>query len=363
MRVMDFTRSTPRLVVDLDWSPAYELLISLAAFASTDIQATFDSGQEVFEELRTRLSSELTAALGRLGPEGGKQWGTVMGLVWEDRLREPSDLIERIEGMPGNEFALILLGSRWPTLRAAVPPPLFVQASQGDHEALDQLATLTRQVEPEVKDATARIGVLKKLGPEATKLAFVDALRRWNDEVFSRQRPEVEPILRRDVEAKRALLGSVEPEKLIEAATHGLQYTANTWTRRVLLVPHVAMRPWNVMNAWDDVTIVCYPADDEPSPADPTEPPARLVRLHKALGDEKRLRMLKVLAISGGATLQELAGATGLAKSSAHHHTVILRSAGLLNVTLEDNSRYTLRRDAVPEMSGWLEDFLEGGGR
>jgi len=41
----------------------------------------------------------------------------------------------------------------------------------------------------------------------------------------------------------------------------------------------------------------------------------------------------------------------------------LLRSAGLLNVTLEDNSRYTLRRDAVPEMSGWLEDFLEGGGR
>jgi DNA-binding transcriptional ArsR family regulator len=84
-----------------------------------------------------------------------------------------------------------------------------------------------------------------------------------------------------------------------------------------------------------------------------------LVRLHKALGDEKRLRMLKVLA-QGPATLQELADAVGLAKSSAHHHTVILRSAGLVRVTLEENSRYSLRREFIPEASAMLGTFLEG---
>jgi DNA-binding transcriptional ArsR family regulator len=120
------------------------------------------------------------------------------------------------------------------------------------------------------------------------------------------------------------------------------------------------MRPWNIMNAWDETTIVCYPAADPDDVADPDEPPVRLVRLHKALGDERRLRMLKLLS-RRSATLQELADATGLAKSSAHHHTVILRSAGLLTVTLEDNSRYALREGVVPEVSRWLTDYVQGG--
>jgi DNA-binding transcriptional ArsR family regulator len=137
-----------------------------------------------------------------------------------------------------------------------------------------------------------------------------------------------------------------------------LQYTPQPWVRRVVLIPHLAMRPWNLLNAWDDTTLVCYPAADDDAPADPDAPPVRLVRLHKALGDEKRLRMLKTLA-RGAATLQQLADATGLAKSSAHHHTVILRSAGLVTVTLEDTSRYALRRDALPEVARWLDSFLE----
>ena len=118
------------------------------------------------------------------------------------------------------------------------------------------------------------------------------------------------------------------------------------------------MRPWNLMNAYDDVSVVCYPVADESLGVDHTAPPARLVRLHKALGDEKRLRILKRLA-GGGATLQELADQVGLAKSSTHHHLVILRSAGLIRVTLEDDSRYTLRPEFIPEATRWLEAFLE----
>jgi DNA-binding transcriptional ArsR family regulator len=84
-----------------------------------------------------------------------------------------------------------------------------------------------------------------------------------------------------------------------------------------------------------------------------------LLRLHKALSDEKRLRMLRLLA-DGPATLQQLADGVGLAKSSAHHHLVILRSAGLVKVTLERESLYTLRRDSIYDASRQLGAFLEG---
>jgi len=136
-----------------------------------------------------------------------------------------------------------------------------------------------------------------------------------------------------------------------------LEYTPQPWVRSVLLVPHVAMRPWNVLCSHDDVFIVGYPVADESLGIDATAPPPALLRLYKALGDEKRLRMLKILARSS-ATLQELADGVGLAKSSAHHHLVILRSAGLVRVTAEEFSRYTLRRDVIPEASALLEAFI-----
>jgi hypothetical protein len=37
---------------------------------------------------------------------------------------------------------------------------------------------------------------------------------------------------------------------------------------------------------------------------------------------------------------------------------VILRSAGLVRVTTEELSRYTLRRDVIPEASALLESFI-----
>jgi DNA-binding transcriptional ArsR family regulator len=117
------------------------------------------------------------------------------------------------------------------------------------------------------------------------------------------------------------------------------------------------MRPWNVLCSHDGFFILGYPVADESLGIDATAPPPGLLRLYKALGDEKRLRMLKILARSS-ATLQELADGVGLAKSSAHHHLVILRSAGLVRVTTEELSRYTLRRDVIPEASALLESFI-----
>jgi DNA-binding IclR family transcriptional regulator len=63
----------------------------------------------------------------------------------------------------------------------------------------------------------------------------------------------------------------------------------------------------------------------------------------------------------GPAGLPELAEAVGLAKSTTHHHMVVLRSAGLVRTTAEPEARYSLRRDIVPEASTLLSAFLGEG--
>ena len=356
-KVMDRTGSKARLEVDIEWAPAYELVMQLAATGSGDIKGTFDHVPPSFDELRTNLSPRLVAALELLGPAGGKNWGALVGLCWHLGLREPGDLIGHLSSLSAVDIRLVLLGAHLPALRAATPPRTLVAAAEGDRAAGRDLIEKVATVYPDDSDAEA-FALLVGLDPEETKSAVVAGLRGWHREVFAAQEAEVARALTRDLDAKRALARTTSPEHLIEIATNGLQYTPQQWVRRVVLIPHLAMRPWNVMNAWDEATIVCYPAADHDLPADPAEPPSRLVRLHKALGDEKRLRMLRVLS-SRTATLQELADATGLAKSSAHHHTVILRSAGLITVTLEDTSRYTLRREALPDVARWLDAYLE----
>jgi DNA-binding transcriptional ArsR family regulator len=80
------------------------------------------------------------------------------------------------------------------------------------------------------------------------------------------------------------------------------------------------------------------------------------VRLSKALGDEKRLRILRALA-DGEKTLMELADTFGVAKTTMHHHMIILRSAGLVTVGV-GSKRYRLRHETVPDVGALLSGYL-----
>jgi ArsR family transcriptional regulator len=82
------------------------------------------------------------------------------------------------------------------------------------------------------------------------------------------------------------------------------------------------------------------------------------VRLYRALGDDSRLRILRLLA-ERERYLTELANELGLSKPTVSHHMAQLRSAGLVTVSKQGNlTYYTLRRDradeAGPELSAYL---------
>ena len=47
----------------------------------------------------------------------------------------------------------------------------------------------------------------------------------------------------------------------------------------------------------------------------------------------------------------------GIAKSTMHHHVALLRAAGLLATS--GDKRYTLRREALHELPGILDAYLD----
>ena len=99
-------------------------------------------------------------------------------------------------------------------------------------------------------------------------------------------------------------------------------------------------------------------ADSALGPSDALTPPLSVVRLHRALGDETRLRILKLLA-SRDLYLTEIAQQLDLSKPTIKHHLAQLRSAGLVTITESGTVMYySLRRNRLDDASAELKRFL-----
>jgi DNA-binding transcriptional ArsR family regulator len=356
-RVMDLTRGRSRISVEVTASLPVEMLVQLTAFESPESTDTYDEGSALFDRVRTRASGDLMAALSSGDGPDWKPWGNLIGLAL---LPTPAatvpEFVGRVERLGPDELWRTLAGERVPVLREMFGEELIARAATGDESARRDMDRALRAL----GDGTDGFPHVLERPAGEVRAWTLEVLTRWHREVFALDEDATAGVLRRDMSAKRSLQRGLTDEQLIERATNGLDFRRDAWTRRVILAPHVSMRPWNVMAAFDDTAIICYPAADESLGEDPDAPAAALVRLHKALGDERRLRILKTLA-RGPASLQELADVVGLAKSTTHHHMVILRSAGLVRTTVEIDSRYSLRREAIPQLSSMLAAFLEGG--
>src|SRR5262249_41652746 len=296
-------------------------------------QATYEVGLEWFEKIRTSVSDRLLSAADQLGTASGHAWINLIGLATQDPpARDVPSLLARVESLDAVALRLYLLGAHVPAYERSVGRDVIVAAAEGDRQAQERLLSDRSHH----GKAGSDLGPLLSLSPERTRGAALELLERWYHEAFRPLEPEYWPILERDAEAKRALVAAVRPEQAIEIAS-GIEFVPQPGITRVYLIPQITTRPWVWLAEHDESRLYCYAVADESIAGREleAEPPGRLVRMHKALGDEKRMRMLRALSTSS-ATLQELADRFGLPKSTAHHHLAILRSAGLVRVTSDE---------------------------
>jgi DNA-binding transcriptional ArsR family regulator len=353
VKVMDLTGRATELP-SVQALESAELLISLCAFGLPDDWPTLELEPGLFERIRAAAPRRLIEAFERIGPAAGKVWANLVGVA----VRAPAadsapSFLQRVEAMSSLDVRLTLLGQHVPAYQRSLPAGVLARAAGGDGEAVGRLLTdglyFGGRADPILRSLLA-------LGADETKAAALEVLRGWWTDVFPHHFAPALPALRRDARQKRALAATTAPDRLIEMAG-GIEYAPDPTIRRVHLIPQHAMRPWVLLCEYDEDRLFCYPTSDESLSDEPADPPARLVRIHRALGDRKRLRMLSALA-SREATLQELADRFGLPKSTAHHHLAILRAAGLISVSAGYDRRYRLRRDVVPDASRLLETYL-----
>lgn len=267
-------------------------------------------------------------------------------LVVRPEIKTARHVVAAVDQLSDAELLECLFGE---LLESAEVAGFARKALNGDAEAY---AALGDQLE-HWKGHSVMPETLAELAPGARQV-----LHAWLPR-FEQAEVRVGRMLDRDVAGRHADDAITDPLGFVEKATNGIRMVPEQKTRRIVLAPSYFGRPYNSLIKVGEITLVCYPiADSALGAGGRAAPPVATLRLYRALGDESRLRILRLLA-ERDRYLTELATELDLSKPTVSHHLAQLRSAGLVTMTEQGNlTYYTLRRDraeqAGPELSAFL---------
>lgn len=348
-RLRKTTSAPPPFAASLEWGAAYEALLGLSMFTGDEPQESYEVGKGWFARARTAASRELVAALRKLVGTDGPRWFLLLGLVHEaGGAHDVERLLAHLRAVSPIDVLIALIGGRLPALRTTEGQTLVKAALAGEPKATADLAA--RSHGRNAKIAKRLIG----MGGKEVKRLTVEVVDRWNREVL-RPMGDGAEALAVDVAAKTKRARRMSPHQLVDFATGGINYEGEAGIDHVLLVPSIVTRPWITISDWDSTKIICYRGGLAGAPAS-GEPARDMVLVYRALGDETRLRLLRELA-GGDRRLAELTQTLGLSKSTLHGHLAVLRSAGLIRLSLGAEKRYGLRT-GLPDLNRLLADYM-----
>lgn len=252
------------------------------------------------------------------GDDVGTTWLHLLG--WAIELPEPRNveqLRSTIVASDPDAFELQLLGIDEPDADREADRGLIAAAQTRNPEAIEQLLATPRYFAGFARPALA--GVLST--PRGSRRdAYLGALEEWLAEAT----PWDERTALEAAERATALVTARPLAEALTTLTGGYNASPTPEIDRVVLVPQVTDRPFFVVMSHGTTQIVVFPGA--------TLPDREFVeRVATALSDPSRLDLVVHVA-SGLSTTAELMEATGLSRSTTHHHLTHLRVAGIVTV-------------------------------
>lgn len=344
--VRDLTRGGASYRIDWDVRTAYDFIFSLSgdAGATDDLPA---ADRVWLKDARAALDPEIQAGIRDLFESELAIHAGVL-LVDEPDVRTSADFLGLVEATAPADLVGALLADESHDRELE---DLLDRAIAGDVGAISDLSEKLPEWHRK-----GRLELLKD--PAVAKDRILAVLRAWQAP-FSTIESRVGSILERDYDDRAADRERLSPADLIETTTGGVRYLPEPGISRVILGPSYFSRPYNFLMSARDWRFFGYPvADSALGPSDALTPPLSLVRLHRALGDETRLRILKLLA-SRDLYLTEIAQQLDLSKPTIKHHMTQLRAAGLVTITDSGTVMYySLRRNRLDDASAEIKRFL-----
>ncbi len=294
--------------IKIEYSPAYELVLSLYAYIH-------------FHEMKFILL--------------GKEWR------------------EETAGTLPPRFASELEDERWEVLHRMV---LLIAQCPEKHTVEDFLQWLSQLPAGEIYERLAPwvSSIPLNLGEIRDRSLYL--LSEWNQHYFARVDADILRGLERDAERLVRLADTVSPIDLAEEATNGLRIEPTENLKQVILIPQYHCRPGTILDFFQGIATCLYPVME----IGENETISRLLPVTQCLSDEKRLQILRYLS-EKPRTLSEIQQHVKLAKSTVHHHVSSLRRAGMIRSHYIDSSApayYSLRHQFVDRLHADLHHYL-----
>ncbi|MBY0597555.1 ArsR/SmtB family transcription factor [Bacillus bingmayongensis] len=345
MEVLNLTsRKRETYDVQVKYSILFECALGIAAITNTGLIDTLEKSPSEWEEIRQLLSTEMIEHLHFV--EKHNTWKALLQLLYQEDFTDLPAFNQYINSLLEEDFKYICIpfvGHKYQEMRK--------NAANGEIEAVRELQEITSSN----PFFPAYIDFICKVDIKMLKEHLIAVMTGWYEAVIEPEGEKLSFILKQDYETKCQLNEKMQAEEFVEWATGGVTYFPEPSVHHVLLIPQYTYRPWNIEADIENTKIFHYPiANESIHPEDPYEPSYFLVHKHKALGDEARLRIVKLL-FEKNRTLQEITEQLNLGKSTIHHHLKILRSAKLVDI---QDAKYILKKKALEAISKELEFYL-----
>jgi DNA-binding transcriptional ArsR family regulator len=340
---------TSPLRADVDASPIYELVLQIMVFAGFENLETFDVGRAWADRLRQRCSAQFLRALDRLGGSF-TSIDQLMGIQAFHPSPGVQGFLRRLEQLTPQEILLHLTGF-YSELHSEPIQATILAAASGSKRSRPAAAQALAGDMPERQETIERL-----LATPAADLkqAVLQVITEWYERIFVEDEPRIRTMLAADARAKRALLGT-DPERLILIAT-GIRYGLKDRFTKVLLVPTVVMRPWVAVMNYKRLRIYAYPVVDDPTSLEMAR--QGLARTYRALGDEARLGILKLLA-DHALTMDELCQRLEQPEPVMRAHLAVLRAGRIVQINCDERITYQLRGDIMRVIGQPLQAYLK----
>lgn len=346
---MDILSTTSRkrenYKVEIKYSVLWEAALGIAAITNTPLLDSLEKQQSSLEELRASLPEKMRVHLEYV--EKNNTWKGLLQLLHEKDFVSLEEFTAFINNLPEHKLKCIctpFVGESFQDVRE--------NAAKGNSASIQKLKEITNNI----PFFSEYIEFICNSEINHLKTHLIEVLTGWFEHVIKPNYDKLNRILKTDVEVKQSMKEKMEPEAFVEWATAGVTYPPEPSVRKVLIIPHYIYRPWNIEADIEHTKVFYYPVSNSSiSPEDKYLPSSFLVLKHKALGDEVRLRIVKLL-YERNRTLQELTEKMDMGKSTIHHHLKLLRSAKLVTT---ESSIYILKKKAVKSLVKELDLYFQ----
>jgi len=329
--------------LQVESSPVWEVILGIAGYTHAQLRHTFDLDEQWTSE-HDSMSTSLLKNL-KVIEETNLWYGLIM---LQDKLSASSvlDFSNRLSEIPIDCFYDILL----PYKDRNTEPIRKATASEHHRgELFEEYATYF-----ETHDYLG--GYVRNLShyshPEICDL-FNNTLHGWYKWISQKEEWEKWTQALAFEQRQYRLLDFTNPTEEIERITSGIKYLPEPSVWNVKLIPHVSYRPWILEKRTPDTKLFFYPLKEEYF-LEPGIPSNELIRGHKALGDELRLKLLYQL-LKGPLSLQEMSVQFNTSKTTLHHQLSILKAAKFIRV---DKGIYSANLAQINAFSGRLTQYL-----